>query len=169
MPRARTKEVDAPPAWIVEGVAVDYHSIIGGPITQRGLVVRAGPSKMGDHWSVWLVGKAGCVCVEACTPAELDISIDEKIIESHAPAGWALSEAYDYGEALLGRGHYSASPVHDVMSEVGGAPLFERVVPESAGALITMGRRYPLLVAEIKRLRLEVERLQKERCHGRAR
>lgn len=57
-------------SWVAVGARVDYHSIIGGPITQRDLVVRAGPQWMGGSWVVWLTGKAGCVAVEACTPVE---------------------------------------------------------------------------------------------------
>lgn len=62
--------MNTPPAWIKPGVRVDYHSIIGGPVTLAGAAVRSGPHRMGDHWSVWLEGKAGGVDVEACTPAK---------------------------------------------------------------------------------------------------
>lgn len=56
-----------PPAWPSVGDHVDYHSIIGGPVTQHDLVVRSGPQLMGRSWVVWLTGKAGCVAVEACS------------------------------------------------------------------------------------------------------
>jgi len=69
MRKRRRKE--APPEWLRVGSGVDYHSIIGGPVTQAGLVVRDGPRQLsaGD-WVVWLEGKGGCVAVEAVTPAK---------------------------------------------------------------------------------------------------
>jgi hypothetical protein len=50
---------------------VDYHAVIGGPITQYSMHVRTGPRQLSDGgaWVVWLDGKAGCVAVEACTEA----------------------------------------------------------------------------------------------------
>jgi hypothetical protein len=60
----------AKPEWIKPGMLVDYHSVIGGPVTQKGMIVIHGPSEMCDHWVVWLKGKSGCVNVEACTPEE---------------------------------------------------------------------------------------------------
>jgi hypothetical protein len=57
------------PPRIKVGDRVDYHSIIGGPVTLRDAIVRAGPSWMSDHWSVWITGMVGSVCVDALTPA----------------------------------------------------------------------------------------------------
>lgn len=65
--KRRTKK---PPAWLKPGVRVDYHSIIGGPVTLANAVVRDGPCLMCDHWSVWLEGKSGSVAVEAVTRAK---------------------------------------------------------------------------------------------------
>ena len=59
-----------PPAWLKPGVRVDYHAMIGGPVTLAGATVRSGPHRMGDHWSVWLEGKASSVDVEAVTRAK---------------------------------------------------------------------------------------------------
>lgn len=60
------------PSWLKPGVKVDYHSIIGGPVTAPSLEVVAGPQELGGPggtWCVWLDGKSGCVSVEAVTPA----------------------------------------------------------------------------------------------------
>ena len=65
----RRKQPKAPHAWIKIGARVDYHARIGGPVTQAGLVVRAGPELMCGHWSVWLEGKSGSVACDALTPA----------------------------------------------------------------------------------------------------
>ena len=64
------KRKPTPPSWLIEGIVVDYHSVIGEPATQFNLRVRVGPQQLDSgHWVVWLEGKAGCVYVEACTPA----------------------------------------------------------------------------------------------------
>lgn len=59
--------------WLMPGVVVDYHSIIGGPVTEAGLAVLGKPFILGGHSAVVaLKGKSGVVAVEAVTPA-LDI------------------------------------------------------------------------------------------------
>jgi len=64
------REQPAPPKWLVEGVMVDYHSVIDGPPTQRNMRVLMGPEMVSSgHWVVWLVDKAGYVSVDAVTPA----------------------------------------------------------------------------------------------------
>jgi len=52
-------------------VVVDYHSIIGGPVTQAGLSIESGPRQLGrgGPWVVWLKDKSGCVSIEAITRA----------------------------------------------------------------------------------------------------
>lgn len=67
--RRSVKPVVPPePRWLKVGDVVDYHAMIGGPVTQAGMVVRAGPQLlMGHTWVVWLHGKAGCVAVDAVT------------------------------------------------------------------------------------------------------
>ncbi len=65
-PAQRTKK-RKPAAWLKEGALVDYCSIIGEPPTEFNMTVRWGPQKMASgHWVVWLIGKPGCVAVEAC-------------------------------------------------------------------------------------------------------
>jgi hypothetical protein len=56
--------------WIKVGTKVDYHSIIGGPVTQDGMVVREPAQQLpgGGQWVCWLKGKAGCVSCESVTP-----------------------------------------------------------------------------------------------------
>ena len=59
------------PAWAVEGVAVDYHSVIGGPVTLANVRIRLQPWRHGGHgeWVVLIYGIAGCVSLDAITPA----------------------------------------------------------------------------------------------------
>lgn len=64
----RGRKPKEPPAWIKVGVRVDYHEIIGGPVTLANAVICSGPHRMCDHWSVWLQGMASGVDVEALTP-----------------------------------------------------------------------------------------------------
>lgn len=68
---ARRREPAArPPEWIFEGAKVDYHSLIGGPVTDPGMVVRGEPWQLGQgDWVVRLEGRAGGVAIEALTPA----------------------------------------------------------------------------------------------------
>lgn len=55
--------------WIRPGAVVDYHAVIGGPVTDRGRVVASGPERLGGgQWVAWLDGKPGCVAVEALMP-----------------------------------------------------------------------------------------------------
>ena len=66
----RAKKPGKQPTWPKVGDLVDYHSVIGGPVTQAGLIVREPVQLLGGHsWVVWLAGKAGCVFVEALTPS----------------------------------------------------------------------------------------------------
>ena len=59
-----------PPKWLTIGVHVDYHAVIGGPVTQSNLEVRSGPEKLpSGQWVVWLWGKTGCVSVDAVSLA----------------------------------------------------------------------------------------------------
>ncbi len=51
------------------GELVDYHSVIGGPVTEFGRRVLSGPELLGGHtWVVWIEGYRACVAAEACTP-----------------------------------------------------------------------------------------------------
>lgn len=57
--------------WIQAGVVVDYHSIIGGPVTRAEMVVREPAQRLpSGQWVCWLSGKAGCVACESVTPVE---------------------------------------------------------------------------------------------------
>jgi hypothetical protein len=56
-------------SWIQVGTIVDYHSIIGGPITKAAMVVRKPAQRLpGGQWVCWLRGKAGCVSCDSVTP-----------------------------------------------------------------------------------------------------
>ena len=60
-------DLERRPVFVV-GDLVDYHSIIGGPVTKPGLRIVRGPDFLGGHtWVYWLDGKRGCVAAEACT------------------------------------------------------------------------------------------------------
>ncbi len=96
------------PAWLVVGTVVDYHSIIGGPVTQPGMVVRHGPQMMCGSWVVWLTGKAGCVAVDACTLAKgatmtLDRPDGYCARCDLTPCGCGLPFAANYCEGTLAR------------------------------------------------------------------
>lgn len=66
----RRKWVVMPPTWLVVGARVDYHSIIGGPVTLANVRVRTDPWQLGDGtWVAAIEGKAGGVAVAALTPA----------------------------------------------------------------------------------------------------
>lgn len=86
---ARQKRTDpAPPAWLREGVRVDYSAVIGEPPTQRNLVVLAGPD-MADsgHWVAWLEGKPGCVSIDALQPASVNDDQIRAYRDDHRAAG----------------------------------------------------------------------------------
>lgn len=56
-----------PKAVVQVGQVVDYHSIIGGPITSRKHTI----TKIGNLHGVpvaWITGGSGCVAIEALTP-----------------------------------------------------------------------------------------------------
>lgn len=68
-PEHRRRHVP-PPSWLVPGARVDYHAVIGGPVTAQ-TVVRTDPWQLGDGtWVVAIVGKAGGVAVAALTRTE---------------------------------------------------------------------------------------------------
>lgn len=70
MPTNKNKPSKAQRAAFKEGDVVDYHSLIGGPVTQAGLRIRAiGTIPSSKEPVFWLEGKAGCVYGEAITPA----------------------------------------------------------------------------------------------------
>ena len=65
--KLRRHKLGPKPTWIHTGVEVDYHEIIGGPITKPKMIVNQGPVEMCGTWVVWLQGNSGCVAVSACT------------------------------------------------------------------------------------------------------
>lgn len=66
---SRSKYPD-PPAWAAIGVAVDYHSVIGGPVTMANTRIRSEPWQLGHgEWVVLLEGKTGGVSFRALTQA----------------------------------------------------------------------------------------------------
>lgn len=151
MARAKQKP-KAPPTWLQVGVLVDYCSVIGGPPTQLRLEVSDGPQLMSDQWVVWLKGKAGCVAVDACIPSEVvNVAADRALIEAAGEGPWALSKAYDYGEAA--RGKPNGAKVYDVLTEPDGAEMFERCLPVHARFALEARERWPKALDEIERLR----------------
>lgn len=63
--------------WLREGTLVDYHGVIGGPVTIAGLTVRGEPFptptprgyRGKPSWCVMLNGKSGWVACDALTRA----------------------------------------------------------------------------------------------------
>lgn len=76
-----------PSFWMPRaGDAVDYHSIIGGPISSHGHTVTSVGELASGSPVAWITGKAACVSVDALTPhvegtrgellEELDVAMD---------------------------------------------------------------------------------------------
>lgn len=67
-------------------------------MTLAGAVVRAGPYRICDHWSVWLEGKASGVDVEACTQAGVEAE-EEKAMPvigpEEAPYGSEIDSVFE--------------------------------------------------------------------------
>lgn len=67
-----------------EGVLVDYHEVIGGPITSRGHWVRF-VGKIGERKVAWITGKAGAVDIAALSVAKEEVYFDlalERVLEA---------------------------------------------------------------------------------------
>ena len=56
---------------ITVGDKVDYHSVVGGPVTSTGHTIRAVERKPNNYGCdvAWITGKAGCVALDALTPS----------------------------------------------------------------------------------------------------
>lgn len=56
---------------ITVGYKVDYHSIVGGPVTSTGHTIRAVERRPNNYGRdvAWVTGKAGCVALDALTPS----------------------------------------------------------------------------------------------------
>jgi hypothetical protein len=76
-----------PSFWMPRaGDIVDYHSIIGGPISSHGHTVTSVGELPSGSAVAWISGKAGCVSVDSLTPHieatrgellnELDVAMD---------------------------------------------------------------------------------------------
>lgn len=64
--RAQQRANTPPPAWLVDGVLVDYHSVIGGPVTRPSVRVRGSAFKSeSGAWVVFLDGVSGYVACAA--------------------------------------------------------------------------------------------------------
>lgn len=53
-----------PAPYLRVGDWVNYHAVIGGPITTTGHKIRA-IEVLGGRTVAWITGKAGCVAIEA--------------------------------------------------------------------------------------------------------
>jgi len=63
------EKISRPPYWMPRtGDCVDYHSIIGGPITSRDHVVQEVGSIPSCSAVAWISNKRGCVSVDALSP-----------------------------------------------------------------------------------------------------
>lgn len=57
---------ERPSHWMPrKGDRVDYHSLIGGPVTSSDHVVRAVETSHSGYAVAWLTNKAGCVAADA--------------------------------------------------------------------------------------------------------
>lgn len=56
------------PDWIGLGLRVDYHALIGGPVTKPDLEITALQRGASGRWVAWLKGHRGCVACEALSP-----------------------------------------------------------------------------------------------------
>lgn len=54
------------------GTEVEYHSVIGEPGFEVFRTRTAAQVLSGHTTVVWLEGKAGCVCIEACVPINVE-------------------------------------------------------------------------------------------------
>jgi hypothetical protein len=63
------KENQRPSFWMPRtGDIVDYHSIVGGPISSHGHTVTSVGELPSGSAVAWISGKSGCVSVDALTP-----------------------------------------------------------------------------------------------------
>jgi hypothetical protein len=63
------KKISRPSYWMPrEGDYVDYHSIIGGPITSRNHIVNNVGVLFCGEPVAWISNKSGCVSVDALSP-----------------------------------------------------------------------------------------------------
>lgn len=155
---SKVSRAEGPPPWIKVGARVDFCSVIGRPPTLLNVMVREGPEQMvSGEWVVWLVGKAGCVSVDACLqarPVAYDVAAaEESIAKAVAETGdsWTLGEPYRLR---------NGADVVDVLTEQDGAPIFETCMIDSAAtAVAAMSKEtgWPAAIAEIKRLRAIVD------------
>ena len=64
---------------IMVGDKVDYHSVIGGPVTSTGHIVRTvqlAPNNFGRDVA-WITDKAGCVACDALTPSPANNAVSK--------------------------------------------------------------------------------------------
>lgn len=55
------KQVPDPPAPFAIGTRVNYHAVVGGPVTLPDTVITGGPYKRSDHTSWRIEGKPGTI------------------------------------------------------------------------------------------------------------
>lgn len=64
-----------------KGDIVDYHSIIGGPVTRAGLTVIHDPYMLGETEVTFISGITGCVATAALTPTPPEKAIIDDPLE----------------------------------------------------------------------------------------
>lgn len=68
MGRRKPQQFTPPPEWMKLGVTVNYHSIIGGPVTLANTRTRSDPWQLGHgEWVVLIEGRTGGICLDALT------------------------------------------------------------------------------------------------------
>lgn len=90
-----------PPPWLKIGVEVDYHAIIGGPVTLAKTRVRSDPWQLGHgEWVVLIEDHPGGVSLDAITLATIP-AIDFSLIRD--PDAERHPAFAAFREAMLGR------------------------------------------------------------------
>ncbi len=94
-----------------EGDTVDYHSIIGGPVTSTGHQIRLfdlAPNDFGQNVA-WITGKSGCVALTALSneqnpmkPRPKPLTKSKRRYRAYTAIGETTDE--DFGEWLLNPG-----------------------------------------------------------------
>lgn len=68
-----------PSFWMPRvGDIVDYHSMIGGEATQKGMKVYAVGDMPSGEPVAWLEGKSGCVAMDALTPHVWPLGMEQE-------------------------------------------------------------------------------------------
>jgi len=75
MAKQRPLRMRKPPSWMHDGVTCDYHSVITGPVTAAGVVIKGEPFQdASGRWVIGVVGRAGYFAIEAFSKSKLAVA-----------------------------------------------------------------------------------------------